>query len=68
MKLIGNLKNKVDKVNNKEEARNLILDAGMELTEEELDMVAGGGRSWVNFGDQIPTGGGEIVEIISWLE
>ena len=65
MKLIGNLKNKVDKAQNKEEAGSLILDAGMELTEEELDMVAGGGSSWVNFGDQIPTGDGEIVEIIS---
>ena len=65
MKLIGNLKNKVDKAQNKEEAGSLILDAGMKLTEEELDMVAGGGNSWVITGDQIPTGAGEIVELIS---
>ena len=65
MKLIGNLKNKVDKAQNKDEAKNLIAEAGMELTMDELEMVAGGGSSWVNFGDQIPTGDGEIVEIIS---
>lgn len=65
MKLIGKLKEQVENTNNKEEAKGIIADAGMELTEEELDMVAGGGSSWVNFGDQIPTGDGEIVEIIS---
>ena len=42
MKLIGNLKDKVDKANNKEEARDIIANAGMELTMDELELVAGG--------------------------
>ena len=42
MKLIGKLKDKVDKANNKEEARNIIKEAGMELTMDELEIVAGG--------------------------
>ena len=42
MKLIGKLKEKVEKAENKEEAKKLITEAGMELTEDELDMVAGG--------------------------
>ena len=43
MKLIGNLKKKVDEANTKEEAKELIANAGMELTEEEMDAVCGGG-------------------------
>ena len=42
MKLIGNLKKKVDEANTKEEAKELIANAGMELTEEEMDAVSGG--------------------------
>ena len=42
MKLIGNLKKKVDEANTKEEAKELIANAGMELTEEEMDAVCGG--------------------------
>ena len=42
MKLIGNLKDKVDKANDKEEARDIIANAGMELTMDELESVAGG--------------------------
>ena len=42
MKLIGKLKEKVEKTETKEEAKKVIEDAGMMLTEEELDMVAGG--------------------------
>ena len=42
MKLIGDLKKKVDEANTKEEAKELIANAGMELTEEELDAVSGG--------------------------
>ncbi len=42
MKLIGDLKKKVDEANTKEEARELIANAGMELTEEEMDAVNGG--------------------------
>ena len=42
MKLIGNLKDQVEKANSKEEAKGIIEKAGMELTEEEVEMVAGG--------------------------
>ena len=42
MKLIGNLKDKVDKAKDKEKAKKIIADAGMELTDDELEMVAGG--------------------------
>ncbi len=41
MKLIGNLKNKVEKANSKEEARDIISKAGMDLTMDELDIVVG---------------------------
>ena len=42
MELTGELKEKVEKAESKEEAKKIIEDAGMELTDEELDMVAGG--------------------------
>ena len=42
MKLIGKLKKDVEKVESKEKAREIIAEAGMELTEEELNQVAGG--------------------------
>ena len=42
MKLIGSLKNKVDKATNKEEAKRFISEADMELTANELEMVIGG--------------------------
>lgn len=41
MKLIGNLKEDVSKAQSKEEARELIEKAGMKLTDDELNMVAG---------------------------
>ena len=40
MKLTGDLKEKAE---NQEEAKKIIKDAGMELTDEEMDQVAGGG-------------------------
>ena len=46
MKLIGKLKEKVEQTENKEEAKKLIEDAGMMLTDEELEMVAGGGSDF----------------------
>lgn len=52
MKLIGDLKKKVDEANTKEEAKELIANAGMELTEEEMDAVSGGG----SYGDDIRIG------------
>ena len=42
MELIGNLKDKVEKAQSKKEAQNIIENAGMRLTEDEMDMVAGG--------------------------
>ena len=48
MKLIGNLKTKVDKANNKEEAKNLLSEVGIELTDDELEKVSGGIIRWNN--------------------
>ena len=42
MKLIGKLKNQVEHTDNKTEKRRLIEKAGMKLTDEELEKVAGG--------------------------
>ena len=42
MKLTGKLKEDVEKAENKEKAKELIAEAGMELTDEEMDQVAGG--------------------------
>ena len=42
MKLIGELKKQVESTNTKEEAKDVIANAGMELTDEELDNVVGG--------------------------
>jgi len=43
MKLIGLLKEKVEEVETKEAKKAIIAEAGMELTDDELDGVAGGG-------------------------
>lgn len=42
MKLIGELKKHVEETKNKEEAKEVIEKAGMQLTDDELDQVAGG--------------------------
>ena len=42
MKLIGKLKEEVEKAETKEEKKVLIEEAGMELDDEELEQVAGG--------------------------
>ena len=39
MELTGKLKEQVEQTKTKEEAKDLIAQAGMELTEKELDMV-----------------------------
>ena len=51
MKLVGELKKQVEETKNKEEAKELIENAGMELTDEELDCVTGGYEESVNTGD-----------------
>ncbi len=42
MKLLGELNEKVSKAKSNEEAKELIKNAGMELTDEELEQVSGG--------------------------
>ena len=42
MKLIGELKEKVEKTKTREEAKKVIEEAGMELTKEEMDEIEGG--------------------------
>ena len=42
MNLTGNLKDKVERAETMEEKKNIIADAGVELTDEELEGVAGG--------------------------
>ena len=42
MKLVGDLKDKVERAENPEEAKKIIEEAGMELTDEEMNQVAGG--------------------------
>lgn len=42
MELTKELKEKLEKAENKEEVKKIIEEAGMNLTDEELDQVAGG--------------------------
>ena len=42
MKLTGKLKEKVEKAETKAQAKEMIAHAGMELSDEEMDMVSGG--------------------------
>ncbi len=42
MKLTGNLKKKVEQTESKEEAKIIIEEAGMMLTDDELENVTGG--------------------------
>ena len=52
MKLIGDLKKTVDEIDTKEGKRDAIKKAGMMLTDDELEMVSGGGDGlWVVSGD-----------------
>ena len=42
MTLTGKLKEDVEKAENREQAKEIIAKAGMELTDEEMDQVSGG--------------------------
>ncbi len=42
MELIGNLKDKIEKAQSKKEAQNIIENAGIRLTEDEMDKISGG--------------------------
>ena len=44
MQLIGNLKKQVDDIDSKEGKKEAIMKAGMMLTDDELEMVAGAGE------------------------
>ena len=44
MQLTGELKEKVEKAANAEEAKKIIEEAGLKLNDAELDQVVGGGR------------------------
>ena len=43
MELTGKLKENVEKAENKEDAKKIIKEAGMILSDTELDQIAGGG-------------------------
>ncbi len=62
MKLVGKLKDDVAKAKDPEEAKQLIEAAGMLLTDEELEDVAGGSRIPMEF-DRKPIydGNGNII-------
>ena len=57
MKLIGELKKQVESTNTKEEAKDVIKKAGMELTDDELDNVVGG-KNIVHF---VPCGNSTVM-------
>jgi hypothetical protein len=48
MKLVGELKEKVEAAESREEARRAIEEAGIELTDDELDGIAGGYRRGIH--------------------
>ncbi len=54
MKLVGKLKESVAKAQSPEEARKLIEAAGIQLTDEELECVAGGYNLPREFGNKVP--------------
>lgn len=54
MKLTGILKDKVTKAETMEEKKDIIAQAGMELSDDELEMVAGGSRFLFNPTSQKP--------------
>ena len=51
MKLTGELKDKVDQTANLEEAKDVIAQAGMLLTDDEVSEVAGGVKYWQKVAD-----------------
>ena len=53
MKLTGILKDKVSKAETMEAKKDIIAEAGMELSDDELEMVAGGRSAFPMTGIQI---------------
>ena len=56
MKLTGELKKQVEKTDNMDEKKRLIEEAGMELSYDELDQVAGG-KGFINNNATFTIGG-----------
>jgi hypothetical protein len=54
MKLVGELKEKVSKAKDRNEAKEIIEKAGILLTDEEMDIVSGGSNNDRNPGDEPP--------------
>ena len=54
MKLIGKLKENVDQAETREEKKELIEKAGVVLTDDELEKVAGGIEEFGGYNDPIP--------------
>ena len=48
MELVGELKDKVENAKSQEEAKEIIKEAGMELTDEEIDQVSGGRSKFID--------------------
>ena len=65
MKLVGELKDKVEKAETKGEAKEIIKDAGMELTDEEMDQVAGGPRVFNELIKNPVAGGGDPADFFN---
>ena len=56
MKLIGHLKNEVEQAENKEEAKQIIREAGMLLDDQEMDQVTGGKFDFASSHCPVPFG------------
>lgn len=59
MKLKGELAEKAKSAENKEELKKIMEEAGMELSDDELDQVSGGSDKWYEWDGPVtaPTGG-----------
>lgn len=53
MELTGKLKDEIAQAKDKDEAKKIMENAGMKLTDDELDAVAGG--MWVRKPDKTPS-------------
>ena len=54
MELTKELKEKLENVESKEEAKKILEEAGVELTDEEMDQVSGGGKPQTGAGRRFP--------------
>ena len=73
MKLVGKLKEKVEKAETKEQAKEIIAHAGMELTDDEMSMVSGGEftptqHKFLNGDNQVVTDGNPVIYRLEGVE